>query len=134
VAAQWIRGTEPIREEDKVFSFDMGTMAVADSLANRRVVFHHGQKLIAQVSLNPPHEDMYIECNLHDAQDRLLQRSGSVVPRERFRSHFVYPMSASYPPGEYQLVLSHAGKEISRRTFQLLPGDDAPNPQAASAN
>jgi hypothetical protein len=134
IAAEWLRGTEPIREEDKVFSFDIGTMAVADSLANRRKVFQHGERLIAQVSLNPPHEDMYIECNLHDAEDRLVQRTGSVVAREKFRGHFVYPLTASFPPGEYQLVLSHAGREITRRRFQLIPSEVAPDPQAASAN
>jgi hypothetical protein len=134
VAAQWLRGTEAIREEDKVFSFDIGTFAVADSLANRRKIFRHGERLIAQVSLNPPHEDMYIECNLHDDQDRVVDRVGSIVPREKFRGHFVYSLNTFLTPGEYQLVLSHAGKELTRRTFQLLPNDAAPNPQSASAN
>ncbi len=82
IAAEWFRGTEPIREEDKVFSFDIGTTAIADSLANRRRVYQHGEKMIAQVSLNPPHEDMYIECNLHDSEDRLVERVGNVVPRK----------------------------------------------------
>jgi hypothetical protein len=134
IAAQWLRGTEAIREEDKVFSFDIGTIAVADSLANRRKVFKHGERLIAQVSLNPPHEDMYIECNLHDTHDRVVDRVGSIVPREKFRGHFVYSLNTSLTPGEYQLVLSHAGKELTRRTFRLLPNEAAPNPQAASAN
>lgn len=134
IAAEWIRETEPIREVDKVFAFDIGTISIADSLANRKKVFQHGERLIAQVSLNPPHEDMYVECNLHDAEDRLVERSGSVIARERFRGHFYYSLTPSLPPGEYQLVLSHAGKELTRRWFQLTPGETAPNPQAASAN
>ncbi len=134
VAALWFQQTEPIREEDKVFSFDIGTMTVADSLANRLRVFKHGQRLIAQVSLNPPHEDMYVECNLHDAEDRLVERRWQVIKDERFRGHFSYVLNTSYPPGEYQLVLSHAGQEIGRRTFQLMPNETQPNPQTPSAN
>jgi hypothetical protein len=134
VARQWLQKTEPIREEDKVFSFDIGTMTLGDSLANRRRVFKHGQLLIAEVSLNPPHEDMYLECNLHDAEDRLVERLGSVIPREKFRGHFTYQLNSSFPPGEYQLVLNNAGREIGRRTFRLVEGDEKPNPRAVSAN
>lgn len=134
VAQQWLRKTEPIRHEDKLFSFDIGTIAMGDSLANRRKVYKQGEVLIAQVNLNPPHEDMYVECNLHDAEDRLVQRAGSVIPRENFRGHFSYPLNPSYPPGEYQLVLKTAGKEIGRRRFQLLTGKNQPDTRAASAN
>ncbi len=55
--------------------------------------------------------------------------------RERFRGHFIYRLSTAFPPGEYQLVLSHAGKELTRRRFQLVAADaPPPNPQTASAN
>ena len=133
-AHKWFQLTEPIREEDKIFSFDIGTFRMGDSLANRRRVFYHGEMLIAQVSLNPPHEDMYVECNLHDADDRLMHRLGAPIARERFRGHFNYWLSPSVPPGEYQLVLNSKGREIGRRTFRLLAKKNQPNPRAASAN
>ncbi len=133
-AGRWFGRTEPIREEDKIFSFDIGSLRMGDSLANRRRVFHQGELLIAQVSMNPPHEDMYIECNLHDAEGRLMERLGSPIARERFRGYFNYTLTSSLPPGEYQLVLNSKGKELCRRTFRLLSPDAKPDSRAASAN
>ena len=133
-AAIWLQRSEPIVPEDKIFAFDIGTFVVGDNLANRKRIFQQGEMLIAQVSLNPPHEDLYIECNLHDAEDRMLDRLGRVIPRERFRGHFSYQLSTSIPPGEYQLVLKTSGKEVGRRVFQLQPGKSAPDPRTASAN
>lgn len=134
VARQWLQQTEPIRQEDKVFAFDLGTMTFGDSLADRRRVFSHGERLIAQVNLNPPHEDMYVECNLHDAEDRIIKRMGTVIPRERFRGHFAYDLTASIPPGEYQVVLTSAGQELSRRTFRLIAEESDPDSRTASGN
>lgn len=134
IAQQWLRKTEPIREEDKLFSFDIGTITMGDSLANRRKVYKQGEVLIAQVNLNPPHEDMYVECNLHDAEDRLVQRAGSVMARESFRGHFNYSLNSSFAPGEYQLVVKSGGKEIGRRSFRLISGKTQPDTRAASAN
>jgi hypothetical protein len=134
VARQWLAKSEPIRDEDKLFAFDLGTITVGDSLANRRKVFQHGQNLIAQVNLNPPHEDMYMECNLHDAEGRLMMRLPRAVPSSRFREHFHYSLDASLPPSQYQVVLSFAGREVSRRTFRLMAADAKPDPRAVSAN
>ncbi len=134
IAYQWLRTSEAIREEDKVFAFDLGTFMIGDSLANRRRVFEHGQYLVAQVNLNPPREDMYIECNLHDADGRILDRMGSVIPRERFRGHFTYELTPSYPPGEYQVILTSGGKELSRRTFRLIGSETGQDARTLSGN
>ena len=133
-AALWLKRSEPIVPEDKVFSFDIGTVVVGDSLANRQRVYEHGDVLVAQVSLNPPHEDMYFECKLHDNENRVVERLAHVIPRERFRAHFSYQLSKAIPAGEYQVVLTTAGKEVGRRMFHIKGEKTAPDPRTASAN
>lgn len=133
VAGLWLKQSEPIVPEDKIFSFDIGTFVVGDSLANRKRNFKHGEVLVAQVSLNPPHEDMYVECNLHDSEDRIVDRVGRVIPRERFRGHFSYQLTTAIPPGDYQIVLTTSGTEVGRRKFRLNQST-TPDPRTASAN
>ncbi len=133
VARKMLDRTEPIRDEDKIFSFDIGTFTVGDSLSNRRRVFKHGETLLAQIHLNPPHETMPLECNLHDGEGRLIMRQQMIILRENFRGHRSYALTKSFPPGEYQLILSTGGKELSRRVFQL-ESDGSPKAPPLNAN
>ncbi len=125
--AQRMIGPEtPLRREDQFFAFDIGTTLVGKVLVNRRREFRHGETLIAQCLLSPPHDDMWVECNLHDADDHLIDRVGSMVSREMLRANYFYKLPASLEPGDYFLVLKSAGQEICRRKVTLRPGAKSP--------
>lgn len=123
-----LRDSERIQESDKYLSFDIGSGLFGDVIANQRTQFRHGEILIAQCTLNPPHEDMYIECNLHEhrvegATDRIIDRVGQIVDRNTLRSSWEFFLFDALPPGKYDLVFQSRGKEITRRTFELLPAE-----------
>ena len=111
---------EPLRDEDKFFAVDTGTLLVGDMLADRRRVFRQGDKLITQCHLVPPHEDMWIECRILDAQNRIVHRSGNVAMRESFRLNFDYPITTAVEPGDYSVVITTAGREIQRKRISIV--------------
>lgn len=114
-----------IVERDVFFTMDVGSIVLSGVLLDRRENFHYGDELIAQCLTVPPHLDMWVECNLHDAEDRLVDRSTQIVWRETTRSSFKYKMVRSLAPGDYYLVLKRAGTEITRRRITLLPDKGA---------
>ncbi|MFN0196191.1 MAG: HTTM domain-containing protein [Planctomycetaceae bacterium] len=116
-----LRVSEPIREEDKFLAFDIGTGIISGILSNRRDTFTHGEMLFAQITLSPPHEDMWVECNLHDADGPIIDRVGNVIGRELSRVEFNFDLRESLSPGDYMVVLKSKGREITRRYFTLLP-------------
>jgi hypothetical protein len=120
---------QPIRDVDKFFAIDTGTILMGDLLADRRKVFRHGERLIAQCNLIPPHEDMWVECKIRDQHNRLVDRIGNVVLREQFRANFEYPIAATLEPGEYTLVFETGGREVITKRIQI-----AGDPRAVSAN
>ena len=75
-----------------------------------------------------PHPDLVIECNLHDSDNRLLDRVHQVVPREAFRANFLYVLHDALAPGEYSLVVRCGGQEVARRRIVLEPAADAVQP------
>jgi len=120
----------PMREEDKFLSFDLGSTLIGGRLWSRKSVFRHGDRVQTEITLNPPHGDMWIECNLHDADNRVLSRVSQIVPRESLRAHFNYTLTEALEPGTYSLVLRSRGKEIMRRHFTLLPNETVAAPVA----
>jgi hypothetical protein len=116
-----LKKSERIREPDKYQSFDMGTELLGDVLIDSRRVFKVGETLIAQCTLNPPHEDMWIECNLHDSDDVVIDHVGQVIDRNTLRSSYSFAMIEVLMPGDYYLVLQSRGIEITRRKFTLKP-------------
>jgi hypothetical protein len=127
---------EPVqlRQADKFFSFDLGGRIIGDHLVNYRRAFRQGEMLHAQVCLNQPHEDMWLECQLNGVDGRLINRYGQVAAREAFRAHFRLPLDCSLPPGEYDLVLNNAGQEIMRRRFSVAESDGSHAESAPAAN
>lgn len=126
LALSMLQSNDPIRTEDKFYSFDLGTTLVGEILANRRDQFTHGDTVIAQCSMNPPYEDMWVECNLHDADDRIIDRTGMVISREMMRANYLYQLGDALEPGDYFLVLKSGGKEVARRPFRLKGQGSAP--------
>jgi hypothetical protein len=116
-----LKKSERIREEDKYLSFDIGTDMIGGVLINKRNEFKHGEVLIAQCVLNPPHEDMWIECNLHDGDGVVIDNVGQIIDRNTLRSSYSFSMIDVLSPGDYYLVLQSRGIEITRRKFTLLP-------------
>lgn len=111
-----------IRDSDKFFAVDTGTILVGDLLADRRRVFRQGETLIAQCNLTPPHEDMWIECKVLDEGNRLVDRVGNIALREQFRSNFTYMISPAMEPGNYTLSFENAGREVQRK-YVTIVGD-----------
>jgi hypothetical protein len=108
-----------VRPQDKLFAFDLGTRLVGGIVADRRSTFSYGEDAVVQCCLLPPHEDLWVEFNLHDAQDRVVQRNGRIVPREQLRTSIVFHFDESIPAGEYCWVLNLDGDEVGRREFSL---------------
>jgi hypothetical protein len=116
-----LQGTTRLREQDKFGTFDVGTDFLAGFVINKTDVIRHGETIYAQCHLNPPHEDMWVECNLHDANDVEIDYVGVPVIRESMRASFQYTLTEALPPGEYDLVLKSRGQEITRRRITLQP-------------
>ncbi len=117
---QYLMSWEPkIRPVDKLLEFDVGSITLAGMLADSRDEFEQGETALVQCSVIPPHEDLWVVVQLHDAEDRLLVRRGQVLTREQIRSHFAFPLEESLPPGEYDFVLHYSNQEIARRRFTL---------------
>lgn len=123
VVRPMLKKSPRLREYDKYLSFDIGSELFGDVLVNRKTQFRYGERVVAQCTLNPPHEDMWIECNLHDADDHLIDRVGQVIDRTSLRSNYAFDMLPALKPGRYFLVVKSAGQEITRRAFDLT---DAP--------
>jgi hypothetical protein len=117
--SRMLRGSERIREEDKYLSFDIGTDLLGGVLRDHQDAFVHGDTLVAQCTLIPPHEDMWIECNLHDSDGRLIDRVGQVVSRTTLRATYAFDLMEALDPGTYFLVVQSSGREITRRPFTL---------------
>lgn len=124
--ARLFRRFEPIREVDKFLAVDVGSIVVGDRLLNRKHDFRYDDELICETSLNPPHDDMYIECNLVGMDQKVINRMGIVVPREHSFAHFKYKLSNGLEPGNYFLVIKSANKEICRREISVEKGLAAP--------
>ncbi|MCA9058476.1 MAG: hypothetical protein KDA85_08255, partial [Planctomycetaceae bacterium] len=118
----------PLRERDKIFSFDLGSTLIGGQLGARKSEFDYGDRLIAQCLLNPPHEDLWIDIALLDGQDRTIERSGQVATRDMLHTSFVYNIGNSLVPGDYSMVLHTNGKEVARRQFKII-GDPESLPQ-----
>ncbi|MCA9026839.1 MAG: HTTM domain-containing protein [Planctomycetaceae bacterium] len=110
---------QPIRPQDMYFALDVGTSTMGGVLSNRRDTFAHGERALIQCTLQPPHPDMWVEVNLHDADDALLRRVGTVIPREDLRASFFYDLDGSLLPGKYDFVLKYDGQELTRRSITL---------------
>lgn len=115
-----LSASEPLREEDKFFSFDVGTTSIGGILADSRREFTYGDVILAQGSLNPPHEDLLVECEVVDDQDRVIHHFQTFVTREKLRCDFYYRVGADTAPGRYAFVLRSSGKEVARRPFELV--------------
>jgi hypothetical protein len=123
VAKRMFAGDVRLRDYDKLLAFDIGTSMFGGMVTGKKDVFRHGEAIIAQCSLSPPHEDMWVECNLHDASNVVVDRVGQVVVRSQLRCSFLYRACEALEPGVYYLALKFGGKEVTRRKIEILASD-----------
>jgi hypothetical protein len=123
---QMFVGDRPILEYDKFVTFDVGTKMFGGVLLDRKDRFRHGEAIVVQCRLNPPHEDMWVECNLHDASNLVVDRVGQVVVRSQLRGNFMYRAADALLPGTYFLVLRTGGQEITRRRIEITYAASTP--------
>jgi hypothetical protein len=110
----------PLAERDKVLALDAGTFSIGEHLVDRRRVFRHGEQVTVQASLNPPREDLWLDCHLVDANGSTVTRVGQIAPRELMRSTFLFEMGAGLEPGKYEFLLKSSGIEVTRLPFTLV--------------
>jgi hypothetical protein len=118
-ALAMINNPKPLREKDKFFSFDIGNIMVGGQLGNRRDTFKFGDTIIAHCNINPPHEDMWVDCVVEDSDGRIVDSSGQYVTREQLFANFNYDAGNKLVPGEYWMVLKSSGHEVARRPVTL---------------
>jgi hypothetical protein len=120
LAAQIRSPVTKIRDKDKFFAIDTGTLLVGDLLADRRRTFRHGDQMVIQCHLTPPHEDMWVECQLLDGNNRLVDRTGDIAVRDAMRVNFTYPVTEVLEPGDYTLLFATAGREVLRKRITVV--------------
>lgn len=125
-AAALVHGNQAVRESDKILKFDVGTMLISGRLVNQRTRYRVGDTVYCEVCLNPPHEDMFVECNLCDAEGKLITRVGNISPREATYAQFHYNLSDALVPGKYYLVVRSRNQDVDWKEIELLPSLDAP--------
>jgi hypothetical protein len=108
-----------IEPGDKVFSFDLGTEMIGDVLMDRRRAYRQGETAIVQCALQPGHEDLFVEVQMRDVDDRIIRRGGVVVARENLRGNVTYRLDESFAPGEYSFVMRIDGREVARKRIRL---------------
>jgi Vitamin K-dependent gamma-carboxylase len=130
---------ENLRQVDKLLAFDLGKRTIGEHVIDRRREFAHGESIVAQVTMSPPHEDMWVDCLLTDAVEeempdgtrdlvpgKLVSKTGHILPRETFRTNFFFKLDEAFEPGEYFLRLRSGNEEIARRRFTLKASAAAP--------
>ena len=122
---EYVEGTlfsqlTPMREVDKFGWLTLGTFLIGETVANDCDTFTHGQTLIAQCGVAPPHEDLWVDCALQDADNRPIDTVGQIVPNEALKTNCTFMLSESLEPGDYYIVVKSSGKEVLRKRFTLL--------------
>tara|TARA_R110002111_G_scaffold254461_2_gene320139 strand:+ start:49056 stop:50591 length:1536 start_codon:yes stop_codon:yes gene_type:complete len=110
-----------LREKDKFLSVDLGTQMVGGWITNRKSDFMVGDMMLVQCSLNPPHEDIWVDCHFCEENGRIVYRIGNIIPRENLRNTFQFYLEDILEPGNYYVSIKSKGKEVLRRSITLHP-------------
>jgi hypothetical protein len=119
-AAEELRPSERVRNEDKVLLFDIGSRVLSGAVVDRRTEFRQGDAMKAECDLVPPHEDLWLTCELEDPEHRVIDTTGCTVSADSMRAIFDYNIGETMSPGNYSLVLKIGRDEIIRRSFRVL--------------
>jgi hypothetical protein len=119
--AELLAPTARIRNEDKLLYFDVGSIIVGGAVIDSRTQFRQGESMRIQCGFCPPHEDLWIECHLQDADNRVVDTVGVFLACDNLRAMFYYNLGDSILPGKYSLALRIGREEIMRRSVTILP-------------
>ncbi len=111
--------SEAIRRKDTVLDMSVGTVVIAQFLANPHTDFEQGDCIVVQTSFNPPHPDMLVECSLFDSENRIVRRNPQVILRETLRMHYYFNLDESLEPGEYTFKLESNGEQLLTKKINL---------------
>jgi hypothetical protein len=117
--ATLLHETNVVEPIDKMFAFEVGSEMLGDVLLDRRREFRQGDKAIVQCSLQPSHEDLFVEVQIRDSNERIIKRDGCVIPRENLRGNLSYILDGGLSPGRYTFVMKIDGKEVARKWVDL---------------
>lgn len=121
----------PLREVDKFLSLDIGTTVVGEHLIDRGATVRQGQIAVVQVTLLPPHEDLWVECLLRAPDGALVSRLADIIPREVFRYQFRYKLDGALAPGVYSVHIRSGNQDVLKKELTLLAADGTePSPPA----
>jgi len=118
--AEELRPSERIRNEDKVLCFDIGSRVLCGAVVDRRTEFRQGELMKAECDLVPPHEDLWLSCQLLDSEQHMIDNNGCTVSADTMRVIFDYTLGETMPAGDYSLILKIGPDEVIRRSFRVM--------------
>lgn len=118
-AKRMLTPSSVIRRKDSVLDMSVGTVSIANFLANPRTEFEQGECVIVQASFSPPHPDMIVECSLYDSDNRIVHRNPQAILRDTLRHQYYFTFDASFAPGEYTFKLESNGEKLMSKKINL---------------
>lgn len=120
VETRLLAGPTRIRPKDMVWGLKAGTIVIGGHIADAKRTFEHGELMKVQFNVNPPHQDVFVECALHDADDNVIVSRYMPVARENRRPAFQFPISDALVPGEYSLVVKSQAVRVIRHRIEIV--------------
>jgi len=124
-AKRLLRTDRVIREQDKLLSFDIGKYQIGGVVVETGKIFKPGDKIFAQANLIPPHDDLFVECQLVSERGLVFDQSNGIASRENFRYTFNYLLPDTLRDGTYQFILKLNNQEVARQSFEFVSQVDA---------
>lgn len=110
---------ETIADIDLVLSLDVGSSTLGGVLLDLDDEYRRDEPFIVQLTLVPPHPDMWLECNLLDPTGITIHRAGQVVSREQLRANWNYQIPGTLPVGTYTLELRTVDRVLATRPISI---------------
>lgn len=122
-ARRMLRTDTVIREQDKLLSFDIGKIMVGGVVVETGKTFKTGDRIHAQANLIPPHEDLFVECQLVSDRGLVHDQSNGIAMRQDFRYTFNYLLPETLRAGDYQFILKLNNQEVARQTIKIAESE-----------
>lgn len=127
VEQRLLAGPTTIRPKDMVWGLKAGTVVVGGHIANPRRTFAHGEKMLVQFNVNPPHKDIWVECSLCDADENVILSQHQPIARETRRPSFPFAITGALEPGDYVLVVKSQNVKVIRHRVRIVASKNAGN-------